>query len=802
MRGALPATDRARLAEAQRLQQRGQLAEAESLLRQLLQRYPSSFDTLQAFGVFACQLGRHADGVQLFRSAISIDSEQPDTLVNLARALHATGQLDTAVACLEIALSLDGNDDAARLAGAGWLVQAGREAGAARLLQPMKDDAATGHAGAFRAGRAAQALRDLAGALRCFERAIEMGRNESDVFIAQGELLFDAGRSADAADAFSAALTRDAHSGAALRGCCRALLRLRKFDLALQMAERAVVLESSSGDAWNLHGAVLSCIERLSEAVDSLRRSLQIDPNQRPALANLANVLQTLHRYEDAALVFERLLVVWPDCEFVKGRLLHSKMLICDWLNHDKLLAEIERDIDLGLAVAEPFGMQGYCSSPQRLQSAARVFGNMFHVDRSGGRSPPDRAVHAKIRVGYVSGEFRQQATSILLVHLLELHDKSRFEIYAFDNGKAVGSSSRQRIEAAVTELIPIANLGEDQVAHEVRARGIDILVNLNGYFGRASTDVFSLRPAPVQVSFLGFPGTMGVPYMDYLVADAIVVPPAHRGYYDEAIVQMPDSYQPNDARRPVAAGAVARREHGLPDIGFVFCNFNNAYKITPDVFSVWMRLLARVPGSVLWLLEVDDAEVVRGNLVAEAQWRGVDGSRLVFAPHVSVEQHIARLALADLVLDTLPYNAHTTGSDALWAGVPMITCLGDTFPGRVGASLLTAAGLPELITQSLPAYEALALQLATSEPECQALRARLARNRSIAPLFDTDRYRRNLEAAFEEMVRRARQGLPPSLIEVTAHTPVASASWNVSVVAPCTKTDRQPHEQDQVEAR
>jgi predicted O-linked N-acetylglucosamine transferase (SPINDLY family) len=784
-RGALPAADRARLAEGQRLQQAGKLAEAEPLLRQVLQRHPSSFDALYGLGMFACQLGRYSDGVVLLRNALAIDPRQADALVDLARALHGTGDMDSALACVDMALEIETDDDEPRLLAADWLLAQQRRTDAERLLDPMLQQPGASAEFSLRAARAAALLGPSANALAHMDRAVHLGLSRAESWALLGDLYVAAGRWHQATEAFDRALAKDARSGAALCGNARALIRLHNYAAALSMSERAVKLDAGSVDAWNLHGAALSCLERYDESCEAFRRALQLDPNQRPTLSNLAQVLQTLHRYEDAALVFERLLAVWPDCEFAKGKLLHCKDLICDWLNRDKLLSAIERDIDAGLASAEPCGLQGYCGSPERLQRAARTFGSMFHADRSAGLAPPTVRSEGKIRIGYVSGEFRHQATSMLIVHLLELHDRERFEVYAFDNGYADHSSYRQRIEAAVTEVVAIASLSDEQASDAIRTRGIDILVDLNGYFGRARTDLFSLRPAAVQVNFLGFPGTLGVPYMDYLIADATIIPDEHLAYFDEAVVRMPDTYQPTDARRPVSSINTSRSEHGLPDQAFVFCNFNNSYKITPEVFSVWMRLLEAVPDSVLWLLEVEDAEAVRVNLVAEAQWRGISGDRLVFAPHVQIDQHLARLSLADLALDTLPYNAHTTGSDALWAGVPMVTCPGSSFAGRVGASLLRAAGLPELVTNSMADYQALALRLATVPHELAELRQRLVAQRRTAPLFDTDRYRCHLEWAYEEMVGRARLGQTPAPFDV----PVQDAATPASLLESSTAT-------------
>lgn len=350
---------------------------------------------------------------------------------------------------------------------------------------------------------------------------------------------------------------------------------------------------------------------------------------------------------------------------------------------------------------------------------------------------------------------------------MLEQHDTSQFEIHAFDNGWDDGSETRRRIADAVHRIVDIRNLNDAQAASAIRDSGIDILVNLNGYFGDDRTRVFAQHPAPVQVNYLGFPGTLGAAYMDYIVADATVIPESQRPFFNEKVVHLPDSYQANDRARPIADRAFTRDEFGLPQDGFVFCCFNNNYKITPQTFDGWMRILARVPGSVMWLIE--DNATASGNLRKEAAARGIAPERLVFAARMPPDEHLARHRCADLFLDTLPYNAHTTASDALWAGLPLLTCMGDTFAGRVAASLLGAIGLPELVTSSQTDYERLAIELATQPDRLAALRRKLADNRLTTPLFDTARFTRHLEQAYAAMHARRKAGQRPGHIVVPA---------------------------------
>jgi len=441
-------------------------------------------------------------------------------------------------------------------------------------------------------------------------------------------------------------------------------------------------------------------------------------------------------------------------------------VLCCDWEQLIQIKDSIEKDIQAGKRSAEPFGYQGISNSARDLRLCAEIYAATFARPQTQ-LWAGERYNNTKIRIGYLSGEFRDQATSVLITQLFELHDKNRFELFAFDSGWDDGSTIRGRIEKAFNQIIDIAGLQDLAAAATIKQRQIDILIDLNGYFGLARQGVLSHKPCPIQVNYLGFPGTIGADYMDYILADRHVIPPDHADFYAEKVVYLPDSYQVNDSKRNIAERTPSRAEFKLPETGFIFCCFNSSYKITPDVFDIWMRLLSKVGGSVLWLLENNEA--ASRNLRREAAQRGVAPGRVVFAAKIRLDEHLSRHRLADLFLDTLPYNAHTTASDALWAGLPVLTCMGGTFPGRVAGSLLNAVGLPEMITHSLEHYEALALELATAPAMLSDIRARLARNRTTHSLFNTDRFRRHIESAYITMWERYQRGEPLESFAVQA---------------------------------
>jgi predicted O-linked N-acetylglucosamine transferase (SPINDLY family) len=370
-----------------------------------------------------------------------------------------------------------------------------------------------------------------------------------------------------------------------------------------------------------------------------------------------------------------------------------------------------------------------------------------------------------RIRVAYVSGDFRAHPLSQLMPGIFEQHDRSRFEVFGFSTGPDDGSPQRARVAAAFEHFVNVFDRGDDEIAAAIHERGIDIAVDLGGLTSGGRMRAFARRPAPVQVSYLGFPGPSGAPYLDYILADAIVIPPDQAAFYSEKPVWLPDTYYPNDDKRPIAPKQIGRSEAGLPRDGFVFCCFNNAYKLNPATFGAWMRMLLAVPGSVLWLYRSNPA--METNLRREASARGVDPARLVFAANLPPEQHLARHGLADLCLDTGPYNAHTTACDALWTGVPIVTWLGETFPSRVAGSVLHAIGLDELVAPSFAAYEALAIDLARNPVRLSRIRTKLADNRNTTPLFDTRRLTRHIESAYVTMAGRHRRGEPPAAFSV-----------------------------------
>jgi predicted O-linked N-acetylglucosamine transferase (SPINDLY family) len=563
----------------------------------------------------------------------------------------------------------------------------------------------------------------------------------------RGVALWHLKRLPEALASYGQALAGDPRHAATLLNRAFLLQEAGQINAALADYDKAIASAPDSARAWNGRGSVLQALKRNGEALAHFDKAIELDPASADAHANRA-----LLRWADqgdhagATADLRAALAINPDQPYARGELLHLKMYGAEWDDFESEASALDNAVREGRDVVRPFVYQALSPSPADLQTCSRIFAaGLFSPTPS--RQHGFSHAHEKIRIGYVSAEFREQATAYLMAGLYELHDREKFEVIAIDSGGGDASAMRRRLEAGFDKFIYISRMTDDEAADHIRGQEIDILVNLNGYFGTPRMGIFARRAAPIQVNYLGFPATLGAPYMDYILADRVVIPEEEQRYYDEQVVYLPHSYQVNDRKRAIADDVPSRAALGLPDSGFVFCNFNQSYKITPSVFGCWMRILQAVEGSVLWLLNSEPP--FRTNLSRAAERHGIAPDRLVFAPSLPLERHLARLKRADLFLDTLPYNAHTTASDALWAGLPLLTCRGTAFPGRVAASLLHAIGLPELITQSMEDYERHAIALARDPDRMAKLRETLARNRLVAPLFDTDLFRKNIEMAY-----------------------------------------------------
>ena len=597
-------------------------------------------------------------------------------------------------------------------------------------------------------------------ALASYDQALVIKPDHADALNNRGNVLRDLNRFEDALASYDQALAIKPDHADALNNRGVTLHDLQRFEDALASYDKALEIKPDDADALNNRGVTLHFLSRFEDALASYARALAIKPHDADALNNRGNTLRDLKRFEDALASYDKVLAIKPDHLYAFSGLAYSVLRSCDWRRTAELDLEIRAHVTGRKSIIAPFTLLGYCADASlQLQCAINYIDNQISV-------LPEplwngtMCRHERVRIAYLSADFHRHATAHLMANLFELHDRTRFEVLGVSFGVDDKSDKRARLIKSFDQFYDVRLKSDRDVAQLLNELQVDIAIDLKGYTQGARPEILSYRPAPIQVNYLGYPGTMGAGFIDYVIADRIVLPFDQQHFYTEKIVQLPECYQVNDSQRKIADRTATRRETGLPDQGFVFSCFNNNYKITAPVFDLWMRLLQAVEGSVLWLLR--DNASAQSNLRKEATRRGIDPARLVFADLLAPEDHLARHRLADLFLDTLPYNAHTAASDALWAGLPLITCRGESFAGRVAASLLDAVGLPELVTSSLAEYEELALRLATDASRLQSIRRKLEQTRLSCPLFDTDRFRRHIEAAYLTMWEIWQQGQGP----------------------------------------
>ena len=540
-----------------------------------------------------------------------------------------------------------------------------------------------------------------------------------------------------------------------------ALHELKRYNEAISHYDKALNLMPNYAEAWSNKGNTLNALKLYDEAIAHFDNALNLKPDYAEGWVNKGAVLNKLNRYEGAIIHYDRAISLKPDIDWIFGDLISTKLQACCWLDLTSSIEILSRKIIIGQKVSSPFSLKALTDDALLHQKTSEIYTQSKFPLNTTLRPAPKFPRRQKIRIGYFSADFRNHPVAYLLAQFFEIHDRCRFETYAFSL-VAASDEMRDRLINSFDHFLNVEDQSDIQTAQLARNFGIDIAVDLTGHTNDARTSIFAYRAAPIQVNWLGYPGTLGADYFDYIVADKTLIPELHQAFYTEKIAYLPDTYMVDDSERAPSSRVFTREECGLPENAFVFCCFNNSYKFNPQVLDSWSRILKQVENSILWISE--NSVIFKANLTVEFINRGIDPSRIIFAQRLeSMADHLARYALADLFLDTYPYNAHTTAVDSLKAGVPVITLIGQSFASRVAASLLNVVGLPELITSTLDEYVALATELATNHNKFIDLKIKLARNRLLTPLFDTSIFTKNIEAAYIEMYERHQGGLEPS---------------------------------------
>ena len=701
------------LADGLEAHRAGRTGEAETAYRRILALQPLHFDARHMLGVVSRGMGRPGDAVAGISLALTVHPGSPEAYNNLANARADLGQEEAARFCLSRALR----------------------------LRPAYFEAS------LTLARLTLRTGDIAKAAEHFTRAAETAPSPAWRFSCLGQALRAQDKSAEASDDFARAAAAEPTLPGVYMNWGEALEASARLSEALAVYRQG--LGQSSSIASCLEGIIriLRRTFRLEEAATSLKTAVCLYPASQSALLNLAATLFEIRRLDQAQRWFSAARVLNPEDQIAFMGAFNTALFSCDWDGWEPLREEALSRMRTGSSSFQPFTMLAASGDPAEQLLAARAYSAHIFQDRPTPLWSPEAVYrHGRLRVGYLSADFHTHATAYLIAQLIEIHDRRRFEIIGFSYGPDDGSPMRRRLVEAFDRFHDVQFRSDGEIAGLIRENEIDLLIDLKGYTQFARAGILAHRPAPVQVNYLGYPGTLGSPFHDYLIADEVVIPPEDDRWYTETVIRLAGAYQVNDGKRAISSTAPTRQAEGLPEDAFVFCCFNNNWKIGRGIFDLWMDLLRDLPGSVLWLIH--DNHIAAASLRTAARRRGIDPARLIFSPRIPLSGHLARHRLADLFLDTLPYGAHTTASDAIFAGLPILTCAGKSFAGRVTASLLTAIGLPELITPSLESYAATARMLAASPDRLQEIGTRLRSAPGRQTLFDTTRFVRGYEEA------------------------------------------------------
>lgn len=753
-----------KLQKAIAFHQQGNLANAEIIYREILSTDSRNADALHLLGVIAHQTGNQLKAIELIGKALEINSKVAVYFCNLGNAQQQLGLIEDAISSFKKAILINKDYSNAYFNLANLLKKNGQ----------------------------------VHDALACYEKVIPLSPNDPGAYVNRGVVLQELGQLEEAINDYNKAIALDANLHEAYSNKGIALNKLNQHDQALVHFKKAISLKPNHAASYLNRGVVYLGKNNFLEAVHNFEKAIALNPKYSEAFSNLsialgklskfeqalmmvqhaieldsnlvsfhfnkASLLHQMNRFEEALLSYQKLLTLAPNYEFVLGYLQEERMYLCYWHEYDQHVAELSQRILNNEKSSTPFCAHAFSDSPVVQLKAAKTWSDeKFPLNNALGPIIRSTA-QGKIRIGYFSADFHWHPVSILMAGLFEHHDKSKFELIAFSIGPETSDEMRGRIKNAFDRFIDIALMGDQEVAELSRSLGIDIAVDLGGHTRNSRTGIFAYRAAPIQLSYIGYLGTMGAKYYDYLIADQTLIPRTHQHFYSEKIVYLP-SYQVNDNKQVIPSSSMSRKDFNLPENEFVFCCFNSNYKITPSIFNSWMRILTAVPESVLLLYtNVDKA---KENLKLEAEKRGVNPDRVIFGGRLDRKEYLERCKSADLFLDTLPYNAGATASDALWAGLPVLTCMGETFASRYAASLLHSIGLSELITHSQNEYETLAIELAKNSNKLAYIKNKLVQNQFTSSLFDTARFAKFIEEAYIQMFERHQANLQPDHIYI-----------------------------------
>ncbi|WP_416678937.1 tetratricopeptide repeat protein [Candidatus Pseudothioglobus sp. Uisw_016] len=746
------------------LYSKGQYQEAIDKIKVLNEKYPNVPLLFNLIGACYKALGELIGASQMFEKAITLKSDYAEAYKNLGITLKDLGQLDAAVNSLKKSITIEPNyldahyNLAITFRALNQLDDAANSYEKAILIKPNFAEAHNN------LGNALKDLDQLDDAIKSYNKAVDINQNFAEAYYNLGVVFRQLKKFDEAIKNFETAISINPNFAEAHNNLGECLTSLGFMVEAIDCFEKAINFKPDYAEAHKNIGFNLFSLGKTKGAAKFFEKAIAIEPNYAEAHSKLGHIYKKLKQSDKARLSYERAYKIKPKMDFILGDILNNKMHLSDWFDLANLLKEVKKKIVDSEKVISPFFLLGLIDNPGLQRKASEIYSSKKHPKSYTLKNIKPYPKHKKIRIGYFSSDFKIHPVAYLTAGLYELHNREHFEVHAFSLGPDTSDEMNLRIKAGVDHFHDVRSMSHKEIALLARSLEIDIAVDLAGYTAKSRTDVFAMSAAPIQLSYIGFLGTMGADYYDYLIADPIMIPEKNKKDYSEKIVYLPN-FQVNDSKDSPSEITLTRKELGLPEKGFVFCCFNNTYKFTPTVFDSWARILKQVEGSVLIIYASNESS--KANLVKEIALREIDPSRLIFGGRLVRPEYLARYKAADLFLDTTPYNAGTTASDALRMGLPVLTCIGKSYSARMGASILSSLNLPELITTTSKEYEALAIELATNPEKFKKLKDKLTSNLSTAPLFDTPLFTKNIESAYTTMYERHRQGLEADHIYV-----------------------------------
>ena len=724
--------------------------EGISLIESALKKEATNFFIHNLYGVALMKIGKYQEARQSFLNAIRLNSNAPDIYFNLGVLNRATNEYNEAISfyskCLEI------NEQYANAffnRGNVYLDDLSDYKNAISDYQQFIRLIPNNPYGYYNLGKALSLLNRHDEAIIHYEKAITLKPDYAEAYVNCGLALSFLNRHDEAIICYEKAITLKPDYAEAYVNCGSALSLLNRHDEAIICCEKAITLKPDYAEAYFNFGKALNLSNRHNGAIIYYEKAIALKPDYAEAYVNCGSVLGLLNRHDEALIHYEKAIAFAPDYDYLPGWIMHSKQHALDWNGYDDLRENIIKGTASLKNSSHPFIILSMTDDLKIQKISAEVFSKAQTGQLKNSKIIPMKYGHKKIKIGYFSADFHNHATMHLIAEMLESHNKEKFEIIGFSYGIDVRDDWSERARKSFDGFYNVFNMNDERVADLSRQLEIDIAIELKGYTQESRPAIFFYKAAPIQINYLGYPGTLGAEYIDYIIADKNLIPENKKVFYTENIIYLPGCYQPNCAKRDIDKTKISRKEFGLPEDAFIYCAFNNAYKITPQTLLSWAKILSKVTNSVIWVLS--DSENTNENILREFNAKGIDSQRIIFAKRMPIEKHLARLQLADLFLDTFPYNAHTTASDALRVGLPVLTMMGQSFASRVASSLLKQLELTELITENEKDYESIAIQLGSNIKNFNSIKDKVSNNLQKTDLFNPKVITTNIELAFEK---------------------------------------------------